>query len=546
MKITNLYRSLTKISGSLTLTALTFLVALCLASPALHAAKNSTLTLALMGEPPQLDHSRATDVESFFVLGHVLDGLVRYDKAGKIIPAAADKWELNEKGAKFFLKKGLKWSDGSPLTAHDFVFAWRVAVDPKTASEYSGIFYHIKNAEAVNKGSKPVTELGVKAVDDTTLEVVFEKPCGYFVSLTAFATFLPIKESFYNAQKGKYGADADKILYNGPYKITNWVHGASMKMEKNPHYWNAKNIHVDVIDIPYMTPDDGARFNLFKTKKIDVLYRLGKDDVQNAQKEKFKLQKFSDGTLFYMLFNFREGRVTANKNLRKAIAAVLNPREYVSKVVTIPGTLPGTGLVPTYMMGVSQSFRKEFPVPLRKQNIAEAKKYLELAKQELKMKTLPTISWTTSDTPVAVREAEYFQNLLKSTLGIDLKIDKQIFKQRLAKQQSGDFDIVSAGWGPDYADPMTFIDLFASWNNNNNGRWVNKEYDALVEKATMNSNQKQRMADMAKAEKIMLDDLAILPLYERTVMYTADAKVQGIVRRAVGYDPDYINVKIKQ
>jgi oligopeptide transport system substrate-binding protein len=294
-----------------------------------------------------------------------------------------------------------------------------------------------------------------------------------------------------------------------------------------------------------MTPDDGARFNLFKTQKIDVLYRLGKDDLQNAQKEKFKLQKFSDGSLFYMLFNFRPGRVTANANLRKAIAAVLNPTEYVSKVVTIPGTVPGTGLVPSYMMGVKESFRKEFPMPLRKQNIAEAKRYLELAKKELGVTTLPTITWTTSDTPIASREAEYFQNLLKTTIGIDLKIDKQIFKQRLAKQQSGEFDIVSAGWGPDYADPMTFIDLFTSWNNNNNGRWVNQAYDDLVKKAMVTVDQKVRMADMAKAEKLMIDDLAILPLYERVVMYTSSPRVKGIVRRAVGYDPDYTNVVLK-
>lgn len=517
-------------------------VSLCAVTTAV-AAPEQKISLALQGEPPNLDATKATDTDSFFIIGHTMEGLTRYSKTGTIIPGVAEKWEINDKTATFHLRKDAKWSDGTPITAKDFIFSWKTVLDPKTASEYSFILYPIKNAEAINTGKMPITNLGVVAKDDHTLEITFEKPCGYFLSLTPFATYMPIKEEFYKAQAGKYAAEATNLLYNGPFTLTKWVHGASLQLTKNPNYWNAKSIALNMIDIPFITPDDSARFNLFKSAKIDIL-TLSKDNLQNAQREKFKLNKFSDGTLFFMRFNMRDGRPTANKKLRKALAYAINYNDYINKVIGIPGTLPGTGLVPTYMMGATKTFRSENPVPVRKQNLVEAKKLIAEAKKELNITGPLSLVWLTGDTPTGTKEAEYFQSLFKTHLGIDLKIDKQIFKQRLAKSSAGDFDIEAAGWGPDYADPMTFVDLFTTWNNNNNGKWANKEYDAFVRKAMNTTKQKDRMQAMAAAEKILLEEFPIIPTYERTVMFTHSDRLQGIVRRAVGYDPDYTNAKV--
>jgi oligopeptide transport system substrate-binding protein len=472
---------------SSSLAAAALLVSLC-SAPAAFAAPDQVLSLAMTGEPPNLDTTKATDAESFFVLGHTMEGLTRYDKSGKIVPGVAESWTINEKTATFKLRKNAKWSDGSPITAKDFIFAWKTALDPKTASEYSFILYPIKNAEAINTKKAPLNDLGVIAKDDHTLEVTFEKPCGYFISLTSFATYMPIKEEFYKAQNGRYAADAANLLYNGPFVLTKWIHGASLQMDKNPNYWNAAAIKLTKIDVPFITPDDSARFNLFKTAKIDIL-NLSKDNLQNAQRENFGLSKFSDGTLFFMRFNMRDGRVTANKKLRKAISLAINFNDYISKVIGIPGTLRGTGLVPTYMMGVNKTFRAEHPITPPKQNLAEAKKLIEEAKAELKVKGPLTLVWLTGDSSTTTKEAEYFQSVFKRDLGIDLKIDKQIFKQRLAKSSAGEFDIEAAGWGPDYGDPMTFVDLFTTWNNNNNGKYASKEYDALVRKAMVTANQ---------------------------------------------------------
>ncbi len=517
--------------------ASTLIVVATLVSSSVQASAGKVITLSLTSEPPQLNTSKATDTASGFILGHVNEGLMRNGKNGETVPGVAEKYEINDKGATFHLRKTAKWSDGKPVTAKDFVFAWRLAVDPKNASEYAFILYPVKNAEAVNQGKKPVTELGVKAVDDYTLKVEFEKPCGYFLGLTAFVTYMPIREDFYKTRNDKYGAESADLLSNGPFVLSKWVHGASLQMDKNPNYWNAAAVKIDRIEIPYITNDNTAIFNFFKDKKIDMIERLGKDELPLAQKAGYRMNSYSDGSVWYMEFNFRDGRATKNKNLRKAIEAVFNPKEYTTKIVAIPGTKELNALIPSWIKGTKDSFRKEYKVADHKTDLAAAKKFADAARKELGG-SIPALIWLCDDTPSASREAEYFQSVFKQQLGIDLKIDKQIFKQRLAKMTAGDFDIVAAGWGPDYADPMTFADLKTSWNENNRGLWKNAEYDKLIRLAQSTSNVKKRMDAMAAAEKIMLDDVAILPKYERVQIFVTHDRLKGVQRKQIGADPD--------
>lgn len=529
------------------LTATVALTTPGLTSSALAAtgSANKTLSYALSTEPPQLNSLKSTDTESFFILGHTMEGLTRYGKSGEIVPGVAEKWTMNDQGATFTLRKNAKWSDGKPVTAKDFLFSWRALVNPKTASEYAFIMYPVKNAEAINKGKLDPKELGVSAPDDYTVKVVFEKPCGYFLGLTAFGSFMPIREDFYNSKKDRYAADAGDLVYNGPFMLTKWTHGASLALDKNPNYWNKDRIALDRIDIPYITPDNNARFNFFKDNKVDLLETLNKDDLQKAQAERLKMKNFADGTLLFLEFNFRDKRPTANKNLRKAIASVFNADEYVNRVVGIPGTKPGLGLIPQWLRGSKDLFRKEHPMAARKANVAEGKKLIELAKKEMGVTSIPPLVWLTGDTPLSAKEAEYFQSLLKTTLGLELKIDKQIFKQRLAKMSAGDFDIVAAGWGPDYSDPMTFAELMTSWNENNRGQYKNAAYDKLIRSAQATAHATTRMTAMADAEKLAIDDFAILPLFERTKVYVHHDRVEGIVRHAVGPDPDFTMASIK-
>jgi oligopeptide transport system substrate-binding protein len=514
----------------------------CSSGEAAGVPVGKVLRLAFGEEPPQLDSTRATDQVSIFVLGHVMEGLTRYGKSGDIVPGVAERWEIGERKAVFHLRADARWADGKPVTAHDFVFAWRTAVDPKTASEYAFILYPVKHAEAVNGGKLPVAALGVRARDERTLEIDLERPTGHFLALTAFATYLPVREDFYRERPGRYAADAKDLLSNGPFVLTRWVHGASLTFERNPRYWDAARVDIERIDVPYFTQDPSTRYNLFKDGKIDMT-GLDRDLLGRAQADRYKIKSFASGSVFYAEFNHREGRPTGNYHLRKAIQLVFDPKEYVSKVIGVPGSRPAAGLIPSWVPGVERPFRKEHPVEPVRPDLDEARRHAELARQELGGR-IPPLVWLTGDDPFTARESEYFQYLLKTRLGIDLRIDKQIFKQRLAKMTSGDFDIVSAGWGPDYPDAMTFADLFASWNENNRGRWRSERYDALIRRAQQSADPKVRIGAMAEAERILLDDVAVLLKSEAAGVYVHSPRITGIVRHVVGPDPDYSHARI--
>jgi oligopeptide transport system substrate-binding protein len=230
--------------------------------------KNNSVSIIIREEPPQLNSSRATDSISGMVLGHVMEGLVRMGLDDRLEGAVAKRWEVTPTHATFWLRKNAKWSDGKPVTAEDFVFAWQTALKPETASQYAFLLFAIKNAEAVNSGELNPSELGVNAPDPHTLVIELARPVPFFDKMLVFPTFLPIREDFYNATQGRYGADADQLLYNGPFQISRWIHGSSMTFERNPHFWNQDEIHLDTIHVPYITSDANASLNFFKDSKI--------------------------------------------------------------------------------------------------------------------------------------------------------------------------------------------------------------------------------------------------------------------------------------
>jgi oligopeptide transport system substrate-binding protein len=503
--------------------------------------KSKTITIAFEDEPPQLDSTRSTDTVSFRVLGHVMEGLLRYDEHDRLAPAVAERWEINSEGATFWLRQDAMWSDGKPVTANDFVFAWRTVVDPKTASEYAFIMYAIKNAEAINKERKlPPTALGVRAINDRELRVEFERPIAFFDKLAAFGVFNPIREDFYTSRQGRYGADATDLLYNGPFTLTRWVHGAHLRMEKNPRYWNRDSIRLNVIDIPYITSDPQAVVNLYKSGAV-ARAGLDKQQLGDAMRLGWNLGRYNDGSVFYFEFNHRPGRVTRNRNLRKALQLAADSGELVNKVIALPGYQPAVSLFPAWLKGVDKTFRQEYPPDPVTPNYDEARRLLEVAKKELGVDTIPPLVLLTDNGPLTDRQSEYFQNLFKRTLGLEIKIDKQIFKQRLAKMTAGDFDIVTAGWGPDYDDPLTFGDLFSSWNDNNRGKYSNPELDRLVRVAQGSLDPKTRMDAFGKIQQIVIDDVVVLPNFERGRVYVQDPRLKGVVYRVVGADPDYTN-----
>lgn len=503
------------------------------------------IRIVLKSEPPNLNSVQATDVVSSFVLNHLMEGLLQYNARNELIPAVAERWQLRDDGATFWLRRNARWSDGKPVTAHDFVFAWREVVNPSSASQYAFALFPIKNAERINHGELPIDQLDAKAVDDYQLEVQFERPCPYFLGLTAFATYFPLREDFYRAHAARYAADADDLLFNGAFTLTRWDHGAGLTLAKNSRYWNAKNIRLQEIDIPYITSDASAAFNLFEQGSV-AMAQLDAATLQEAAARGAPMQLFQTGGIYFLEFNLRPDRITRNVHLRRAIQAIFSPEQLTNKVIGLPGNIAATSLFPTTVKGEHGLLRDAFPPPLAPHGVALARSELAQAKRELKIEAWPPLVLLAGTSGTAKKQAEYFQQLLQRGLGIPVRIDNQIFKQALDKMTRGDFDIAMAGWVPDFDDAITFGDLMASWNENNRGRYSSPVYDALVRAANASGDQSVRMPLFAQMQKTLIEDVPILPTYESAEMYAIDPRLHGVARARFGGDLDFRRAYVEE
>ncbi len=515
----------------------------CLASADAVDFDRQAITIALTQEPPNLNSIRMTDLLSAFIIGHVNEGLLRYDRRGRIAPGVAKSWESTSEKIVFHLRQDAKWSDDSTVNAHDFVFAWRRVNDPQVAAPFAAIMHPLKNAEKVQNGELPVEALGVKAIDEFTLEVMLERSCGYCLSLMTHGTFFPVKEAFFQAQGGKFGAEVEHLLYNGPFMLTQWTHGSSLAMSKNPYYWDAASIQLNEINMDYITEDNRTRLNLFRDGRI-ALARLGAETVRDASNQGLRLKTFVSGGMAYIWFNHDQDHITSNLKIRKAVQLVFDTNVFVNKVIAIPGYKPAHTFFPSWLNGVSRKFSQEYPPQVIKPDLKRALQLVAEAKQEMGLESLPELTLLTVTSPTGAKIAEYFQGLLNQTLGLKVKVDQQTFKQYLEKSRSGQFDIVLSSWYADFDDIVTFADLLASWNPNNRGRYVNVEYDKWFRILQGSVDLKQRMDAAAHLQQIIIDDVPLLPTAETGSAYVQHPKLKGVIRRVLGQDPDYTFARV--
>ena len=522
-------------TGAVSCAAFVLSAQLALAATDAVDPSTGTIRLVLPADPPTLDSARVTSGIELRILGHAMEGLVRYDAQNRIVPGVATHWEIVGTQATFHLRPEARWSDGSPVTADDFAFAWRRALDPNTASEYARILYPLKNARSVNTGEMPPSALGVRAVDDHTLSVQLEQPnTPHFETLLAFPTYLPGKRSFVWSRADRYGADAADLLSNGPFVVKAWVHGASLRLERNPHYWDRQSIHVNVIDYAYITSDTRSAVNLFRAGSI-AMTGLDAEALETAQEQGWRIERFPTGVLVYLAFNHRPGRPTANRHLRKAIQAATDTDELVRRVIKLPGTVPGRSLFPRWL-----KFRNDFPAPASRVSLAAARQHLAAATEELG--EIPTLTMLAGEGPSAKKQAEYLQEAYKN-LGLTVKIDQQVFKERLAKMRTGTFDLVISAWGPDYADPLTYVDLVGR-TPHNQGRYENPILDDWLATAEFSDAPHVRMSAFDEIQRLVDEEAVLVPLSEGGSVYVRDPRLTGIVRRSVGPDPDFRFVRI--
>ena len=505
------------------------------------------LNLMETAEIPTMDSAIAEDTVAFNILNNVNEGLFRLDQENIAIPALAEgEPEVSEDGLTYTFKlRDANWSDGTPVTAEDFVFSWQRAIDPATGSPYGPYMMGgtILNATAISEGSMDKAELGVKAIDEKTLEVKLERPVPYFMSLMAFGTFYPQNEAFVTEKGDAYASNSDNLLFNGPFTLTDWDGtGLTWKMQKNPEYWDAETVKLETINVD-VVKEPATSVNLYNSDEKDHAILNGEFALQYGDNEEVVTDL--EPTIFYLKFNQeREGAATAlqNVNIRKAIATAFN-KQSLADVVLANGSLPANYLVPTeFTFDESKKDFREVNGDMLEFNAEEAKKLWAKGLEEEGL-TEVTLELLGGDTETAKNMDAYLKDQLETNLeGLTINLKAVPFAVRLELDEAQDYDIQTSGWGPDYQDPMTFIDLFVTGSSHNLMSYSNEEFDTLVEsaKAELAQDPAARWEAMAKAEKILLeDDAAIAPIYQRGEKALQKPYVNDIIKHPFGGEYSY-------
>ena len=506
-------------------------------------AAKQVLNRTVNQEIPTMDSSKSTDTVSSQMLGNTMEGLYRLDKDNKPIPAAAESSTKSEDGKKytFKLRKDAKWSNGDPVTAKDFVYAWQRLLDPKTAAEYAFIAFPIKNAEVVNKGEKPVTELGVKAVDDLTLEVELEQAVPYFLNLVAFPSYYPLNEKFVKEKGEKFGIESDTTVYNGPFVLKDWKHEQGWQLKKNDQYWDKKTVKLEEVNFS-VVKEPATLINLYDSGQVDFALLTG-EFVDKYRNKKDEFGTYSQVSTYFIRMNQkRDGQDTPlkSKKLREAIALSVDKKN-LANVILNDGSKEADFLVPKGLATGpdGKDFQETFKNGL-KPNAKKAAAAWEEAKKELG-KDQVTIEFLNYDTGNAKKVGEYIKDQIEKNLkGVTVNIKLQPFKQKLKLETEQDYDLSYAGWGPDYADPMTFLDMFQSKHSHNQMSFADPKYDDMIKKAgtELMGDAKKRWEELGKAEKLLLEqDVALVPLYQRGDAYVLKQNIKGIVKHNIS--PEY-------
>jgi len=506
------------------------------------------LVFAISSEIPNLDPQIATDGYAITIGNAVFEGLVRVHD-GKVYPGMAEKWEVSpDKRVYTFHLRDAKWSDGSKVTAYDFEYAIKRLLDPKTASEYAYQGYYILNGEDYNNGKiTDPNQIGVKALDEKTLQITLASPTKYFESLLSFISFMPTKKEYVDKYGSKYAADADKILYNGPFILKEWKHEQELVLEKNPYYWNKDAIKLDRVKI-YIITDPNTAYQMYENGQIDFV------DVPPIYVEKLvnegKALTYYDGYEFFIRFNLKaKGKPwLANENFRKAIGFAIDREDYINMAFKKISE-PATRYIPPVIAGIEKKFVEEYPLEYypRKADVNKAKEYLNKAMKELKISDPSKMGFElivddNSGTKVGV---EAIQDMLRRNLGIDVTVKTVTFKERLQKMRSGDYEVMITRWGPDYDDPMTYLDYWFTSDSMIASGWSVKEFDDLIKFAKSTPDFKKRADAMFEAEKMLLERAPLIPLYYRQKVWTCKDYVKGLVRNFIGPDPDFVYAYIE-
>ncbi|UUV19654.1 peptide ABC transporter substrate-binding protein [Fusobacteria bacterium ZRK30] len=502
------------------------------------------MTFNLGADPKSVDPQLNSATDGGIVVNNTFEGLMRVDANGKPQPAGAESVDISDDKMTytFHLRQDAKWSDGKPVTAADYKYAWLRALDPAVASEYSFQLYYIKGGQEFFEGKGTKEEVGLEAVDDFTFKVTLKAPTAYFLNLVTFYTFMPVREDAVVQKPEGWAKDPSITISNGPFKVSEYHMNDKIILTPNTNYWNKDSVKLEKI-ILTMIVDNGTSLTAYDNNEIDVLgsNQVPVQEIPKRQVEDptFHIVPFL-GTYYY-IFNVNKAP-TNDINVRKALALAIDREEIVTEV-TKAGQQPATGFVPT---GLVDSQGNDFRATAGDYGISttvdveKAKEYLAKAGYPNGEGMAPVeLIYNTNEGHKAIAEA--IQEMWKKNLGIEVNLVNQEWAVFQDTRHVGNFEVARAGWIGDYNDPMTFLDLWTSYSGNNDAQWnytkgdfpENKKFDALIENSKV-AQGLDRDKDLYGAEKIMMDELITMPIYYYTGVIMVKDKVKNWERDILG------------
>ena len=478
-------------------------------------AEPKVLKFNLNADPKTIDPQLNSAADGGHVVNNTFEGLMR-EIDGQLQNAMAEKYEISEDGLTYkFTIRDAKWSDGKPVTAHDFEYAWKRALDPATASEYSFQMYYIKGAQAYNEGTGSIEDVAVKALDDKTLEVVLEGPTPYFLELTTFYTFMPTRKDVVEKDPEGWAKNPEIVVCNGPFKVTEYKIGDKLILSKNENYWQADKVKLDQIEIS-MIVESTTGLTAYEAGELDVIDEVPNQEIPRLQASDPSFKILPQIGTYYYIFNVTK-KPTDDVRVRKALALAIDRTAIVEKV-TKGGQIPATGFTPPGLLDADgKEFRKvagDYGIDPKAAKVEEAKALLaEAGYPDGKGFPELTVLYNTSENHKAIGEA--IQEMWKQNLGISVKLQNQEWAVFQDSRHNGNFEIARAGWLGDYADPMTMLDLWLSYSGNNDAQWKNKDYDKLIEDSKKLAG-KERFDLLYKAEALMMEEMIVMPIYYYT------------------------------
>jgi oligopeptide transport system substrate-binding protein len=484
--------------------------------------KRADLVFLNGAEPETLDPALITGQPEGRVANALFEGLLTFDQSGKARPGMAESWEISEGGRvyTFKLREGLRWSDGVPLTAHDFVSSWRRTLDPATASEYAYQLHYLKNAKAFNEGAvTDFSQVGVSAPDERTLRVELENPTPFFLDLCAFVTLLPVPGHAVERHGDNWTKPAH-LVSNGAYLLEAWRLNDRIRLRKNPHYWNAANVAMETIDILPVSKANTA-FNLYASGQADLM--MDKGLVPPAllgeikKRDDFHAAPFL-GT-YFLRYNCAKGPFT-DPRVRRAFSLVIDKQSLVERI-TRAGELPAGSFVPPGAGGYDPIDACGSFDP------AEAKRLLADAGYP-EGRGFPMLTYLYSEGELNEAIAVELQGMWRRELGVNVQLQRQEWKVYLRSISSLDYDIARSSWVGDYPDPNTFLDMFVTGGGNNRTGWSDPRYDKLIAEAAAELDPQKRYEILRQAEKILVcEEMPVCPLYFYVGIQLYDANRLG-------------------